>query len=890
MAIQSGTRVGPYQILSSIGVGGMGEVYRARDLKLGRDVAIKILPEAFAGDAARMVRFQREAKVLASLNHPNIATIHGLEDSDSRHALVMELVEGPTLADRLEQGPIPVKEALRIMRQITDAFEYAHERGIVHRDLKPANLKVTNDDAVKVLDFGLAKAMEVNGLPSESMHVSDLLHRMENLLEGETKATDIPNSPTLSEMMTRPGILLGTAAYMSPEQAKAKPVDRRADIWALGCVLYEMLTGKKAFRGESITDVLASIIKEEPDWSLLPVSTPMRVRVLLQRCLQKDPKQRLRDIGDARISLDEVLSGAPEPVVGALVSASHWHQTLPWVIAGISAVALAIALWAPWRQDRIEEPSNQFAILPPDKATFGPNVGEPAISPDGRQLVFTATDARGTSLWLRPLDSLDAHPLAGTEDAEWPFWSPDSRSIGFFEHGNLQKMDLHGGPPQTIAENNSYPVGATWGTAGVIAFTPHVERLYQVPAGGGEAKPIYQLGNTEVLPSFLPDGRHFLFARASGPRQGSVYVGALDSQEAKLILSDGTSPVYATPGYLLFRRNGTLMAQPFDLATLSASGDPSSIADGVGSFNVSENGTLIYARGLADMTHLVWVDRTGKQILEAAPPGDYSDMQLSPDGKRVAFDGSLNGNMSIWVRDLERGIQSRLTFQKSNVPQWSPDSSTVAFAWVGSGGLVDLGERPSNMSEAEKVVAKLSAPPIMFPSDWSPDGRYLVYYRTDTNSRVQLWILPMFGAQKPFAFLHSEFNQSQGQFSPDGKWMAYVSDESGVPQIYVTSFPNPSGIRQISAAGGSQPRWRRDGKELFYLAIDGQLMAVTVKIGQTFEVEAPRVLFQTRLPAVELRQTYSVSPDGQKFLLALPAETASQSVILVQNWQSALKK
>jgi eukaryotic-like serine/threonine-protein kinase len=864
------TKLGAYEIVALVGSGGMGEVYRARDSKLGRDVALKVLPEAFARDAERMARFQREAKVLASLNHHNIATIHGLEDSGGTHALVMELVEGPTLADRIKSGPIPIGETLPIAKQMCDALEYAHERGIVHRDLKRANVKVTTDDAVKILDFGLAKA-----------------------LEGDAASMDISTSPTISRLATMQGVLLGTAAYMSPEQAKGKSVDRRADIWAFGCVLYEMLTGQQTFTGETVTDTLAAVIMKDPDWSQLPAATPVRARVLLQRCLQKDPKQRLRDIGDARISLDEVLSGATEPSSAAAPApAPLWRRVLPWTVAAVLTVALAIAPWVSWRQRPIEARLNQFVLLPPEKAAFGPNGGQPAISPDGRQIVFTATDARGTLLWLRPLDSLDARPLAGTEGAELPFWSPDSRSIAFFAHGKLLRMDLDGGPPQAIAESASLPLGGAWSRDGVIAFTPRVGSLYRVPASGGEGTAITQAGHVEVFPSFLPDGRHFLFARASGPGQGDEYAGSLASKDAKLILPGALTAAYAPPGYLLFLRGRTLMAQPFDLRALSVSGDPSAIADGVEDFSVSGTGTLVYTFGLAGMTHLVWVDRAGKQISEAAPPGEYDNMQLSPDGKRVAFDGTNSGNMSIWIRDLERGIQSRLTFQRSNVPQWSPDGSTLVFAWIGIGSaeIIDLGERPANMSEAEKVLAKLSAPPIMFPSDWSSDGRYLVYYRTDTNSKSQLWVLPMFGDRKPFPFLRSEFDQSEGQVSPDGKWIAYVSDESGAPQICVTSFPTPSGIQQISTAGGTQPRWRRDGKELFYLALDDELMAVAVRTGGTFGADSPRALFETRLPVSDLRQAYSVSPDGQRFLLTVPMETASPSMTLVQNWQMGLKK
>ncbi len=437
MALATGSRLGPYEILAGIGAGGMGEVYRARDAKLGRDVALKVLPEAFARDAERMARFQREAKVLASLNHPNIASIYGLEDSGATHALVMELVEGPTLADRIRSGPIPIDEALRIAKQICEAFEYAHERGIVHRDLKPANIKVTNDDAVKVLDFGLAKALAGEAAAAESAHVSSLLRRMENLLEGEAAPTDIANSPTMSQMATQAGVLLGTAAYMSPEQAKGKPVDRRADIWAFGCVLYEMLTGKMAFRGESVTDTLAAVIRAEPDWSRLPTATPVRVRVLLQRCLQKDLKQRLRDIGDARISLEEVLTSVLDPSLAgpAGIPAPLWRRALPWTVAAALAIALAIVTWAPWRNATTPAPAEpvRFEISLPQGVVQAMG-GHFAVSPDGREVAFFAADAVGNvRLWIRSLDSLQTRPLPGSETTVGPpfFWSPDSRFIAF---------------------------------------------------------------------------------------------------------------------------------------------------------------------------------------------------------------------------------------------------------------------------------------------------------------------------------------------------------------------------------------------------------------------------------------------------------------------------
>jgi Tol biopolymer transport system component len=553
------------------------------------------------------------------------------------------------------------------------------------------------------------------------------------------------------------------------------------------------------------------------------------------------------------------------------------------------AAALAIAVWAPWRQRQRGTPLSQFVIVP-EKGFSLDRGTQQAISPDGRQLVFAGSSPGGTSsLWLRPLDSVTASPLVGTDDGTQPFWSPDSGSIAFFAHGKLEKMDLSGGPAQSLAEA-SFPLGGTWGRNGVIVFAPRVGHLYQVPAGGGEATPVTHSGFAQTFPCFLPDGRHFLFMDGS-PRSGDrrIYVGSLDSQETKPVLQADWA-IYAPPGYLLFLRESTLMTQRFDVAHLSTSDDPSAIAEHVGSFSVSGNGTLVYTPSLAGLTHLVWVDRAGRLISEAAPPGDYSNMQLSPDGKHVAFDGTESGKMDVWLRDLEHGIQSRLTIQgASNVAQWSPDGVSLVFASFNNGG-IDLSERPSNMSAPEGVLLKLSAPPILFPSDWSSDGRYLAYYRTDSNSSIQLWILPMFGDRKPFPLVHAEFNESQGQFSPDGRWMAYVSDESGAPEIYVTSFPTPGGIRQISTAGGSQPRWRRDGKELFYVALDRNMMAVTVNTGGTFEADAPRALFETGLPPTPIRQGYSVSPDGQRFLLAVPVEAASPGMTLVQNWTALLKK
>ena len=590
MPIQPGNRLGPYEILAAIGAGGMGEVYRARDAKLGRDVALKVLPEAFARDVERMARFQREAKVLASLNHPNIATIHGLEDSGATHALVMELVEGPTLADRIKSGPIPISETLPIAKQMCDALEYAHEHGIVHRDLKPANVKVTNDDAVKVLDFGLAKA-----------------------LEGDASSIDIANSPTVSRMATQAGVLLGTAAYMSPEQAKGKAVDRRADIWAFGCVLYEMLTGKMAFRGESVTDTLSAVIRAEPDWSQLPPATPIRVRVLLQRCLQKDPKQRLRDIGDARISLDEVLAGVQDPTSAAPNAhpTKQWRPWLGWGIAGLFILATVLFAFLYLHQKPPAAQVMRFEIPLPEKTTLG-GLGV-SVSQDGRKLAFVATGADGQSrLWVRSLETLEMRPLDGTEGADGiAFWSPDSRFIAFGARGKLMKIEASGGPPLTLCDVPPNVLGGAWTSDDKIVFGSP-EGIRQVAASGGVASPI-TITVASRTPSLLPDGRHFVYGRGT-TAGGGIYLGSLDTkpeeQPRKSLLADTSAVVYAPSsdpavGYLLFVRGaattgaaGTLMAQQFDTRRLELTGEAVPVAEQVSNlaFSASTTGVLVYCR------------------------------------------------------------------------------------------------------------------------------------------------------------------------------------------------------------------------------------------------------------------------------------------------------
>jgi serine/threonine protein kinase len=832
MPIQLGNHLGPYEILAAIGAGGMGEVYRARDSKLGRDVAIKVLPDEFARDAERMARFQREAKFLASLNHPNIASIYGLEDSGSTRALVMELVEGPTLADRIRRGPIPIDEALPIARQICEALEYAHERGIVHRDLKPGNVKVTRDDTVKILDFGLAKAVEGEAALTERAHVSGLLRRMENLLEGDTASTKIASSPALSDIVTRPGILLGTVAYMSPEQAKGKPVDRRADIWAFGCVLYEMLTGKMAFRGESTTDTLAAVIRAEPDWSQLPTATPPHVQVLLRRCLQKDVRQRLQAIGDARISVEEVLSSAPEPTAAALPlrPAKQWRLWLVSGIAGLFVLATILLAFLYFHEKPPTGEVTRFEIPMPEKVA----VADFAISPDGRKLAFIGlgSDAQ-PRVWLRSLETLEARPLEGTEGADgWPFWSQDSRFIAFPTSSNkLKKIEISGGTPVTLCDAASYQ-GGTWNRNDEIVFGSNAG-LLRVPASGGVPSPV-TTGGIAVSPSFLPDGRHFVYWRALGPGVSSsgIYFGSLDTkpeeQPSKELVA-GHSIVYYTPspepsvGYLLFVRGpeapgslGTLMAQPFDTRRLELTDRAVPIAEQVSNvnFSTSATGVLVYIPGGglgaaatgSIQGRLAWFDREGKILGTFGDPGSYRSLALSPDGKRVAFergDPKNPGGANIWLYEFARDVTTRFTFESDwdSSPVWSPDGSRIAFG-SSRGGVFDLYQKTSNLAGEDELLFKSGDYKI--PSSWSPDGRFLLYF--NPFPPTHLWLLPrsVEGAErKPIQVGRSEFNEGVGRFSPNGRWIAYESDESGRDEIYVRPFDTSSATGTSATKGAA---------------------------------------------------------------------------------------
>ncbi len=874
MPLSSGVRLGPYEVGALIGSGGMGEVYRARDSKLNRDVALKVLPDLFEDDVQRLARLQREAQVLASINHPNIAAIYGLEEADGVRALVLELVEGPTLAQQIAEGPVPVDEALHIARQIADALEAAHEQGIVHRDLKPANIKVRVDDTVKVLDFGLAKA-----------------------LESETLSADASQSPTLSAAATRAGVILGTAAYMSPEQARGKPIDKRTDIWAFGCVLFEILAGKRVFEAKEVSDIMALVLTKEPVWEVLPPETPEAVRRLLRRCLDKDAKRRLRDIGEARILLGDVEAGAAvsDPPRAA-------PARLGWIVAAASTVvALALGV-ANLGQEPTKE-AIRFRVLTPEGTTIapGPAARQLALSPDGQHLAFAARDASGTPhLWLRDLDSLEARLLPGTEGAWFPFWSPDGGFIGFQTPGHIKRIAVSGGPPETLCDLRGRD-GAAWSPTGVIVFSEAGEGLYQVPASGGIPAPLTTLepSRKETVhewPGFLPDARHFLyFADSLEDEHRGIYVGSLDGGEPRLVLNTDVQATYAEPGYLLFLRGATLMAQPFDASSLKLTGEPSRIAEDVThnprtnrtSFSVSETGVLAFRTGGlggTPMSQLVWFDREGQQLETVGQPGSYYSLRLSPDERRIVVSrpDEQTGTHDLWLHNLARGTEARLTFDPSDDdhPVWSPDGTRIAFS-SNRGGIFDLYQKAASGAGEARVL--LQSGLNKEPSDWSPDGQSLLF--TDnggyTLANTDLSVLSFTGDDGATSLLATEANELHGRLSPDGRWVAYVSDEGGRAQVYVQPFPGLEGRWLISTDGGWAPRWRGDGRELFYLDPGNNLVAVSVAGGESFEVGSARVLIQApvRSFGIYWLTQYAVTGDGQrscsKCSWRRPAQTTS---------------
>lgn len=912
-----GTRLsGRYEIVGWIGAGGMGEVYAARDKSLDRDVAVKILPEEFVSDAERVARFEREAKLLASLGHPNIAVVHGFEEAQGRRFLVLELVEGETLAERISRGRLPVDEALEVCRQIAEGLEAAHERGIVHRDLKPANVKITPEGKVKLLDFGLAKAGRARDAAADPAH-----------------------SPTITGEMTRPGVVLGTAAYMSPEQAKGKAVDKRADIWAFGCVLYECLTGKRAFQGETITETLAAILKGEPDWTALPADTPLAARAVIARCLRKDVHSRLRDIADARAEMFEDVAGTAAEGSGG--------KRLPagWMMA-IGAGALVIGLMAGPALRRFLQPAS--APKPPSVTRsiirlesghalaglpmFAPAGSGPptrtaiSLSPDGRFLVYAADKmgpgSEDTRLFLRKLDELKSEPMPGTEGGINPFFSPDGRWIGFYAEGKLRKIAVEGGVPTALCDVAS-PFGFTWSDDGWIVFSPsRGAGLFRIPAEGGRAEPLTTPDRSRGefshrLPHALPGGKGVLFTIKRHAWDAEPLVAGLKpgSRTWKVLLEDAADARFLPSGHLVFLRKGTLMVAGFDPDALEIIGQPVAAVAGVeqalattystrdtaaGQFCVSPSGALVYAAGgvFPDQENtLVWFDRGGKAENVTSIKAPFWAPRLSPDGRRIVY-AALGMTGFLRVMDLDRGTDSKLTTEGvADFGVWTPDGRRVAFDWVGK-GVPNIYWQPIDGSEPMERLTRSEN--IQWPSSWSPDGRALAFLEADAtiDAGYDIHVLQL-ADRRVTPFLKTRFNEFNPFFSPDGRWLAYTSDESGREEIYVRPFPGPGGKWQVSDQGGVNPLWSRDGKELFYMA-PGQegpvgVYAVDVRTDPDFWAGKPRLLFST---AADIQwdsasTIWDITPDGKKFLMVELGERKARPVtelVLVQNWSEEIRR
>ena len=878
-----GQSLGPYVVSARIGEGGMGEVYRARDQALGRDVAIKVLPRAFTADAERLARFAREARVLAALNHPHIGAIYGLEDVAGTRGLVLELVEGPTLAERLSHGPLSINEALLFARQIAEALDAAHEKGIVHRDLKPAIIKVTPEGEVKVLDFGLAKATD-----------------------GDGAAPDLTHTPTLTVGATREGMVLGTPAYMSPEQARGQAVDKRADIWAFGCVLYEMLTGRMAFPGETQSDTIVGILEHQPDWTALPAATPASVRRLLQRCLDKNARQRLRDIGDARSEIHEAMSAEQEPIATVARSSRNW----PW----IAAAMLILGAIGGWAVSRVPQPSTresmlQLQIEAPEGGEFTRGVNDIALSPDGRTAVYIASVEGRTALWVRPLDGKTARRLPGTEDALNPFWSPDGKAVAFVKSGKLLRIDVAGGTPVTICDVNGIIAGGAWSSDGRILIGLLRRPLSQVSSAGGTLSPLTtfdaSLGEAaHVWPQILPGGR-FLYWAASTQAEHTdgVYAASLAKpQERVRLLTSKTNALYASSsegqGYLLWWRDGTLVARPFDPVTLQLSGQPRPVADPVGvvvsfarmNVTVSASGTLLYG-GSSNLTRLAWFDRTGKSLGTVGDPAAYwPGFRISRDGRQVAAT-RVDAGRDLWLFELERGVSRRFTLDAGGGfnPLWSDDGQTILY----------MGDNASNLyrkdasgpgTEQRLIYSQVKEDLWV---DWSRDGQFVLLVRSDSVTRNDLWILPVTPDVKvppnthPRPYVRTPFNEWAARFSPDSRWVAYQSDKTGQSEIYLDAFPEPRRELRISTAGGSQPRWSASGRELFYRtpAPGNKLMAVRLNpSGDAMEPSSSQELFS--LPGND----FDVTADGQRILSPVPADQRPPAPTVIVNWPALLRE
>ena len=879
MPLTSGTKLGPYEIVAPLGAGGMGEVYRAHDTRLDRDVAIKVLSGHFVSSPSLKERFDREARTISQLSHPNICRLYDVGSQDGSDYLVMECLEGETLADRLNRGPLPVEEVLRYGTQIADALDKAHQQGVIHRDLKPGNIMLTKSGA-KVLDFGLAKQAQAKTTNSSAL-----------------------TAMTSGKALTVEGTIVGTFQYMAPEQIEGAEADTRTDIFALGCLLYEMATGKRAFAGKTQASVIASILATEPPpLSQVAPMTPPALERLVRSCMAKEREDRIQSAHDVKLQLQWIAeagsqAGIPAPVV-ARRRVSH---RIAWAIAAIAAAAaIAFAIGFFLRAPVAPRPL-RVSILPPDQHSFDPL--SIALSPDGTKLAFVATVAGASpQLWVRPLDSTAAQPLAGTDDASSPFWSPDSRDLGFFAEGKLRIIDASGGAVQTLADAPQSR-GGTWGANGIILYTPSpTSPLLRIPAAGGTPSQAekntseadsFALAASPRWPAFLPDGRHFIFfrfARDNPGRRGDIHLGSLDSQQDTTLVSADGRGQFAS-GHLVFVRDGNLMTQRFDDKRLKLAGDPVPIAEqirgndvGAAAFSLSNDGKLIFAGGQSTSLDLAWYDRSGKKG-EVIDTGTFQDVHISPDGKRVsAARADAGGHLEIYIYDLARGTKSQFSFSQSrdDDPVWSPDGNTMVFD-SGRSGKIDLYTRPANGARSEELLYHDDL--NKYPSSWSSDGKYIAYETLD-SSHFDVWILPMFGDRKPYPFLKEKYNTRFPVFSPDAKWIAYTSYEAGHAQVYVVAFPTPGG--RFLVGDGFGPVWGRNGKEILYTDDHSRVASVEVTAhGDSVELGKPQILFPTQPIGPGL---FEVSSDGNRFLMMQAPVQNSPSLTVVVNWLQEPKK
>jgi serine/threonine protein kinase len=889
-----GKTLGTFECTALLGKGGMGEVYRAKDLKLGRDVAIKVLPEEFAKDTDRVARFQREAKLLASLNHPNIAGIYGLEESDGTHFLVLELIEGNTLADRLKRGAVPVEESLKLALQIAEALEAAHEKGVIHRDLKPANIKVTPEGKVKVLDFGLAKAFA-----------------------GDSEDTNLSNSPTLSVTATQQGIILGTAAYMSPEQASGEAVDKRTDIWAFGVVLFEMLTGRSLFEGNNVSQTLASVIKSEPEWQTLPSNLHPRIRFLLERCLKKESKKRYHDIADARVDIQEVLAD-PSGVFVQTVTTSKPRKRLrvglSWVATALilGGIIVGVSVWylKPSEPRRVM----RFDYDVPEGQQFSDVTYQPslAISPDGRQIVYGTPKG----LYLRSIDELTAKPIAGTEGATGgPFFSPDGKWIGYVSAADrqLKKISINGGAPVTLCSvTTPYIFGVSWNADNTIVYGQVPGDIMRVSGNGGTPESLVKTKSaSSVYPHILPDRKSVLYTDSAGATHGIIMVHSLESGETKELFP-GFAVGYLPTGHIIYGlpNDDNLYAIPFDPDTLKVKGGPVPIVEGVMGHGVqcavSDAGTLVYMPGTmggasgAELTP-VWVDRKGKEEPIAADPDNYLFPSISPDGTKVALTVGFGSNEEdIWIYDLVHKNRTRLTFDEANdrFPLWAPDGKRIAFMSVRDEKPGIYWRKADGTGTDELLAAESGV--AFFPRSWSDDGKMLIYVENIGGTNPDIGAISMEGDHAKKQLLHDKHMEVDPRISPDGRWMVYSCNESGQYEVYVRPYPEVDGGKwQVSTDGGVWPLWSPDGRELFYRSGD-KYMGVPLKTEPSFSFETPNLLFQGTyvIPSTSFLSNWDISPDGKRFLMikqltAAGSESTSagpSKINIVLNWFEELKE